>query len=37
MFDIHFQGILKAILTSSNNARAEKINRAIEELKQIRV
>ena len=31
MFDRHFQGIL----TGSNNARAERINGAIEELKRI--
>jgi transposase len=30
-----FQGILNAILTGSNNARAERINGAIEELKRI--
>lgn len=35
MFDRHFQGILNAILTGSNNARAERINGAIEELKRI--
>lgn len=35
MCDRHFQGILNAILSGSNNARAEKINRAIEELKRI--
>ncbi|MEY3501817.1 MAG: hypothetical protein RL308_3490 [Bacteroidota bacterium] len=35
MFDRHFQEILNAILTVSNNARAERINGAIEELKQI--
>lgn len=35
MFDRHFQGILNAILTGSNNARAERINGAIEEIKRI--
>ena len=35
MFDRYFQGILNAILTGSNNARAERINGAIEELKRI--
>ncbi len=35
MFDRHFQGILNAIVTGSNNARAERINGAIEELKRI--
>jgi transposase len=35
MFDRHFQGILNAIMTGSNNARAERINGAIEELRRI--
>jgi transposase len=35
MFDRHFQGILNAMMTGSNNARAERINGAIEELKRI--
>lgn len=35
MFDRHFQGILNAIVTGANNARAERVNGAIEELKRI--
>lgn len=35
MFDRHFQSILNAMMTGSNNARAERINGAIEELKRL--
>ena len=35
MFNRHFQGILNALLTGSNKARAERINGAIKDLKRI--
>ena len=35
MFVRHFQKILNAVLTGSNNSRAERINGTIDELKRI--